>query len=195
MTEPSFKTHLRAEAAMRRAQAHASNPVAGATLAAIFPRDRLPAPGAVVSGYWPFRTEVDPRPLMARLKRAGARLALPVTPPKGSDGALSFRLWPLGAPLAPGPFGTPEPGPECEAVTPELLLVPLLAFDRTGHRLGYGQGHFDRTLQRLRAEGTVFAVGLAYAAQEVERIPSQDHDQSLDAIVTERAYIAPRKDP
>jgi 5-formyltetrahydrofolate cyclo-ligase len=195
MTDPDPKTHMRAEAALRRARAHGAHPLAGATLSAIFPRERLPAAGAVVSGYWPFRTEIDPRPLMARLARAGARLALPVTPPKGSDAPLSFRLWTPGAPLKPGPFRTPKPGEDCETVTPDLLLVPLLAFDRMGHRLGYGAGHFDRTLEALRAAGPVFAAGLAHAAQEVSRVPAQPHDQVLDAIVTERAYIAVRKDP
>jgi 5-formyltetrahydrofolate cyclo-ligase len=186
---------MRAEAALRRAKAQAANPTAGATLSAVLPREALPPAGAVVAGYWPFRTEIDPTPLMARLARLGARLALPVTPPKGSDEALTFRAWTPQTPLQTGAFGVPEPGPDCETVEPDLLLAPLLAFDRSGRRLGYGAGHYDRTLQALRARRRVTALGLAYAAQEVERTPVHDHDQLLDAIVTEAAYIAVGKDP
>jgi 5-formyltetrahydrofolate cyclo-ligase len=195
MTEPVLKTHMRAEAALRRAEAHAANPTAGATLSAVLPREALPAEGAVVSGYWPFRTEIDPRPLMARLAWLGARLALPVTPPKGSDEPLSFRAWRPEAPLEPGAFGVPEPGADCETVEPDLLLVPLLAFDRAGGRLGYGAGHFDRTLEGLRARRRITALGLAFRVQEVERTPVHGHDQLLDAILTEAAYIAVGKDP
>lgn len=195
MTEPVLKTHLRAEAALRRAEAHAANPTAGATLSAVLPREALPPRGAVVAGYWPFRTEIDPRALMGRLARLGARLALPVTPPKGSEAPLTFRAWRPETPLQPGAFGVPEPGPGCETVEPDLLLVPLLAFDRSGRRLGYGAGHYDRTLEALRARRRVVALGLAFAAQEVERTPVHAHDQLLDAIVTEAAYIAVGKDP
>jgi 5-formyltetrahydrofolate cyclo-ligase len=190
----AHKTALRARAALTRARAHSVNPVAGATLSAVFPRDLLPRAKAVVAGYWPFRTEIDPRPVMQRLARLGARLALPVTPAKGADAALSFRLWTPGEPLAPGAFGVPEPGEACETVEPDLLLVPLLAFDRSGRRLGYGAGHYDRTLAALRAARPVRAVGLAFAAQEVDRVPTDAHDQHLDGVVTERAYIAFGKD-
>lgn len=195
MTEPVLKTHMRAEAALRRAEAQAANPTAGATLSAVLPREALPPAGAVVAGYWPFRTEIDPRPLMARLARLGAGLALPVTPPKGSDAPLSFRAFSSETPLRPGAFGVPEPGPDCASVEPDLLLVPLLAFDRAGRRLGYGAGHFDRTLASLRARRRVVALGLAFARQEVEKTPVHAHDQLLDAIVTEAAYIAVGKDP
>ncbi len=195
MTEPVLKTHMRAEAALRRAEANAANPTAGATLSAVLPRDALPASGAVVAGYWPFRTEIDPRPLMARLARLGVRLALPVTPPKGSDAPLAFRAWNPETPLQRGAFGVPEPGPEAGTVEPELLLVPLLAFDRSGRRLGYGAGHYDRTIEALRAARPIIALGLAFARQEVERTPVHDHDQLLDAIVTEASYIVVGKDP
>lgn len=192
MPDNVAKAALRSEAADRRARAWAANPLAGETLAALFPSEALPPAGAVVSGYVPFRTEIDPRPLMLRLSALGARLALPVTPPKGSDEALVFRLWEPHHPLTPGHFRIEEPHADAEAVEPDFLLVPLLAFDRTGHRLGYGAGHFDRTIERLRAKKPVKAIGLAFAVQETDALPAQPHDQPLDAVVTERAYIAPR---
>ena len=143
----------------------------------------------MVSAYWPFRTEIDPRPLMRRLIHAGARIALPVTPAKGSAEALRFKIWAAGDELHPGAFGVHEPHPGAEAAEPDLLLVPLLAFDRSGGRLGYGAGHYDRALERLRAIKPLRAIGLAFAAQEVDTVPTKTHDQPLDAILTERAFI------
>ncbi len=145
--------------------------------------------GLIVSGYWPFRSEIDPRPLMQRLARAGATLALPVTPAKGVDAPLRFHVWDADDLLHPGAFGVHEPHPSKDAVEPDILLVPLLAFDRTGGRLGYGAGHYDRTLDRLRAMKPVLAIGLAFAVQEVDALPMDAHDQRLNAILTERAYI------
>lgn len=173
----------------RRAIACAANPLAGLTLSARLPREGLPPPAAVVSAYWPFRSEIDPRPLMQRLAALGCRIALPVTPKKGVAQPLRFHLWTPGTALAPRSFGVHEPGADAEEVRPDLLLVPLLAFDRHGGRLGYGAGHYDRTLEALRETRAVTAIGLAYAAQEVERLPIEAHDQPLDAILTERAYI------
>ncbi len=175
--------------ARRRAQAFAANPVAGWTLSAWLPTAAIPKAGEVVSAYWPFRTEIDPRPLMQRLIRAGVRIALPLTPAKGSDEPLRFCTWSPGDGLCPGGFGVHEPHPGAETVEPDLLLVPLLAFDRRGGRLGYGAGHYDRTLQRLRAIKPIRAIGLAFAAQEVDAVPTQAHDKPLDAILTERAFI------
>jgi len=183
------KSSVRSDAAARRAVAFAANLVAGETLSARLPRSALPSRGEVVSGYWPFRTEIDPRPLMGRLCAVGARLALPVTPPKGSSEPLRFRLWAPEDGLHPSPFGVREPPPSRDIVEPDLLLVPLLAFDRQGGRLGYGAGHYDRALEDLRARKTVRAVGLAFAAQELARVPTDAHDQPLDAVLTERAYI------
>lgn len=189
MSDP--KTELRTEAAERRARAYRANPLAGETLAAVFPAGLR---GAVVSGYWPFRTEIDPRPLMRRLARLGATVALPVTPAKGADEALTFRVWRDADDLSRGSFGVPEPSAAAPAVEPDLVLVPLLAFDRVGHRLGYGAGHFDRTLQRLRAFKAVTAVGLAYAVQAVDQLPFGPHDQKLDGVCTERGYTDLRKE-
>lgn len=194
MSDTSAKAELRAQAAERRAGAAAAHPLAGQTLSAVFPPALVPQPGSVVAGYWPFRSEIDPRPLLERLTRLGLKAALPVTPPKGSDEPLTFRLWDPAHNLARGHFGVHEPSPEAETVEPDLVLVPMLAFDRRGHRLGYGAGHYDRTLERLRALKPVTAIGLAFAAQEVERLPADPHDQKLDGVVTERAYIGFRKD-
>src|SRR5262245_27983586 len=99
---------------------------------------------------------------MARMARLGVTLAHPVTPPRGSDAPLSFRLWTPGSALSSSAFRTLEPGADSETVTPDVLLVPLLAFDRAGGRLGYGAGHYDRTLEALRAGRTVAAIGLAF---------------------------------
>jgi len=129
---------------------------------------------------------------MQRLAEAGARLALPVTPPRGADEPVRFHLWSTGEILHVSAFGVHEPHPGNEVVEPDLVLLPLLAFDRRGGRLGYGAGHYDRTLERLRAVKPIRAIGLAFAAQEVERVPTGPHDQPLDAILTERAYIEVR---
>ncbi|MBC6980287.1 5-formyltetrahydrofolate cyclo-ligase [Caulobacter sp. 17J80-11] len=191
---PDPKSAARADAAEARARAFALNPMAGETAAALFPAFWIPAPGAVVAGYWPFRTEIDPRPLMRRLMRLGARAALPATPPRGSHDPLTFRLWRPEAELAPGHFKVHEPLEDAPVVVPDLVIVPLLAFDRFGGRLGYGAGHFDRTLEALRAFKPVVAVGLAYAAQEIDQTPLDAHDQKLDGVVTELGYIAVRED-
>ena len=190
MDAPPTKAELRIAAEARRALAHGIDPSAGEALGEAFPASLMPEPGQVASAYWPYRTEIDSRPLMARLAAAGVRIALPVTPPKGSGEALSFRIWSEGDRLAPGHFPVHEPHPDAETVEPDLVLVPLLAFDPSGHRLGYGAGHYDRTLARLRALKRVTAVGLAFADQAVERLPAGPHDQRLDGILTERGYIA-----
>jgi 5-formyltetrahydrofolate cyclo-ligase len=174
--------------AVRRAEAFAADSDAGLALSALAPQG-LFEPGLVVSGYWPFRTEIDPRPLMQRFAQAGARLALPVTPPKGSAQPLRFHLWSADDALHPSVFGVQEPHPGAETVEPDILLVPLLAFDRRGGRLGYGAGHYDRTLEQLRPRKSVQAVGLAFAVQELEHVATDAHDQRLDAILTERAFI------
>ncbi len=181
------KPALRAAFIARRAALFAAQPLAGLTLAAQLPR-LCPRPG-VVAGYWPMRSEIDPRPLMTRFVRAGWRVALPVTPARGIEAPLDFRLWTEGAEMATHAFGMREPNVGAEAVRPEVVLVPLLAFDTAGHRLGYGAGHYDRTLQRLRAGGRVRVIGLAFAGQEEdEPLPKGPEDQPLDAVLTEREF-------
>ncbi len=145
--------------------------------------------GAAVSGYWPMRDEIDPRPLMRRLHERGHLCGLPVVVGRGE--ALIFRVWSPGMALEVTAFGVSEPPAEAAPVTPDLLLVPLLAVDRGGYRLGYGGGYFDRTLAALRGAGhragrKVLAVGLAYGAQEVAELPRTPGDERLDWVVSER---------
>jgi 5-formyltetrahydrofolate cyclo-ligase len=141
------------------------------------------SPGAVVSGYAPIRSELDPAPLMRELAARGARLALPSITARGQ--ALRFRLWHAHDRLLPGPLGILEPSPAAAEITPDIVLVPLAAFDRAGHRIGYGAGHYDRTLAQLRKSRAVTAIGLAFAAQEVKTVPALQHDVALDYVLTE----------
>lgn len=138
--------------------------------------------GAVVSGYHPIGEELDPRPLLARLAGEGHPLVLPVTP--RGRGRLTFRCWTPGDELVAGSYGVSEPSASSPAREPSILLVPLLAFDAGGQRLGYGAGYYDRTLAELRAAGRVTAVGIAFAEQEVAAVPHDRYDQRLDWILT-----------
>lgn len=144
---------------------------------------------ATVSGYWPLRDELDPRPILSALAARGQRLCLPVVVESGA--ALVFRGWRPDMSLEPAAFGTQVPGADCPILEPDILLVPLLAFDRRGHRLGYGGGFYDRTLAGLRGRRPVLAVGLAFAAQEVDEVPVEAGDQPLDRVVTEREVMTP----
>jgi 5-formyltetrahydrofolate cyclo-ligase len=140
-------------------------------------------PGAVIAGYSPIRSEIDPAPLMRKLAEQGAQLALPAITARGQS--LKFRLWHPGERLLPGPLGILEPSPAAAEITPDIVLVPLAAFDGVGHRIGYGAGHYDRTLAQLRKSRAVTAIGLAFAAQEVEAVPALQHDVALDYVLTE----------
>lgn len=153
--------------------------------------ERLPPPsGAVVAGYWPLKHEIDPRPLMLALAGRGHTLALPVAGPRGMP--LAFRRFTLAGPLERGPFGTRHPPPDAPLLVPDVLIVPVVAFDAAGGRVGHGAGYYDRTLAALRAERPVVAIGLAYAAQEVERVPLSAWDEPLDAIATEAGLMVVR---
>ena len=177
----------RAAVAQREALARAVAPAAaGAKAASLFLAGITVAPSAIVSAFWPMGDEIDPRPLMERLHAAGIPIGLPVVVAKGAP--LLFRRWRPGTRLVPGGFKTEVPSPDEPELTPNLLIVPLLAFDREGYRLGYGGGFYDRTLAMLRgAGGAVNAVGFAYAGQEVEVVPHADYDQRLDWLATERS--------
>lgn len=154
----------------------------GAALAERVLAECPPPAGAVVSGFWPIGEEIDIRPLLHRLHERGHTVVLPVTPKRGNP--LTFRTWQPGDVLQAERFGTFRPVGE-EAV-PDFLLVPLLAFDRRGYRVGYGAGFYDRTLATLPRH---FALGVAYAVQEVPRVPSGEYDQRLDAVATENTVI------
>ena len=148
------------------------------------------APGSVISGYWPIRSELDPRPAMQALAERGYRIALPVSIAQAEP--LAFRAWDPGEPLAPDIMRIEAPLPSAPSVVPSLLLVPMLAFDLACRRLGYGAGFYDRTLAALRRAGATTAVGLAFGIQEVERVPSGGGDAPLDAVLTERGVIDSR---
>jgi len=165
--------------------ANARQAAAEAIAARPFP---LPlAPGVIVSGFMTFGNEINPLPLMRKLAGKGARLALPVVAGRGK--ALVMREWTFGAPLSAGVWGIREPTPEAAEVEPDILLVPLLAFDRTGHRLGYGGGYYDRTIAELRERKHIVALGVAYSAQEVPSVPVSPRDARLDLVLTEREVI------
>jgi 5-formyltetrahydrofolate cyclo-ligase len=138
------------------------------------------APGAIIAGYFPFRDEADPRALMAALSAKGHPLALPTVT---SGAPLSFRAWKMGDAMHANAnaYGIPEPLATAPVVMPSLILVPLLAFDAEGHRLGYGGGYYDRTFDARKS----YAVGIAYAGQEVPPLPREGHDHPLDAVITE----------
>jgi 5-formyltetrahydrofolate cyclo-ligase len=144
-------------------------------------------PGTVIAGYSPIRSEIDPAPLMRELAAQGARLALPVITARGQS--LRFRVWSPADRLLPGPLGILEPSPAAAEINPEIVLVPLAAFDRLGHRIGYGAGHYDRTLAQLRKSRDITAIGLAFAAQEVKAVPALLHDVALDYVLTEAQVL------
>ena len=156
-------------------------------LAVMFLSVPLPRQKLVVSGYHPIGSEIDPRPLLAKLRRVGHSVALPVVVEKSTP--LLFREWNEGDPMSSGPFGVREPLPGSMEATPNVLLVPLLAFDRRGYRLVYGGGFYDRTLTKLRKQGAPLAVGVGFAVQEVDAVPVAEYDQPLNWIVTEREAI------
>jgi 5-formyltetrahydrofolate cyclo-ligase len=185
------KSHLRQEALSRR---RGLDPATRALLTA-----RLVERGVayanqvrarVVSLFSPIGDEPDALALLAALRAHGFATALPIT--VGAGKPLVFRLWRPGDPIVRGALGISEPGPDAPAVDPDLLFVPLAAFDRRGHRIGYGAGHYDRTLRRLRAAGPIHAVGVTYSACEVEAVPDEAHDERLDFILTEREWIDAR---
>lgn len=179
MSLAETKAAARAGAFERRAAAHGHglDGPAQERLAAVLARYR----GRPLAGFVPIRTEINPLPVMAALAADGL-VGVPVVEGKGLP--LSFRTWHPGCAMEPGSYGAAVPVSGAPLV-PEVLIVPVVAFDRAGGRLGYGGGFYDRTLEGLRARGPVFAVGFAYAAQEATGLPLEPTDQPLDAIVTD----------
>lgn len=183
------KQRLRVELRRRRAEMlSAERDAAARRLAQVFARDVAGEPGAVVAGYMPIRGEIDPAPLMRALERRGLLTALP----RVVSGDLTFHLSAGGASLVRGAFGILEPAADAPQVQPTILLVPLLAFDRRGGRLGYGAGYYDRAMARL---SPVVAIGLAFALQEVSAVPMEPHDRRLDRVLTEQGPIDCRGGP
>lgn len=184
MTDP--KKALRQAAAARRANAFDNVDPGAAQARLLTLLTQLDGP---VSFYWPIRTEIDPRPVMEALVAEGKEVCLPMT--HGRDAALSFRAWAPGMAMVKDGFQVDIPATDTPMV-PMTLVVPMLAFDRHGHRLGYGAGHYDRTLDGLRSTAPRTAIGFAFAAQEAEAdLPTLPTDEPLDGIVTELEHIVP----
>jgi 5-formyltetrahydrofolate cyclo-ligase len=185
------KADLRGEALTRR---DALSPEDRAAAAEAIAARAFPVPfkpGAIVSGFMPLKSEFNPLPLLRRLAEAGATLALPAIAGRGKP--LIMRAYTFGDEFARGQWGIREPKPEAAEVAPDILLVPLAAFDRKGHRIGYGAGYYDMTIAALRAKKKVIAVGLAFAAQEIREVPATPRDEALDLVLTEREVIDLRK--
>lgn len=147
--------------------------------------------GKTVSGFIPYLSEIDTRPLLKLLAAKGCTTCVPVV--IGNNTPLEFRTWAPGEPTVPGRWGIPVPPEGTAVVDPDILLVPLLAYDQAGYRLGYGGGFYDRTLEKLRAMKPVTAIGVAYSAQQVDAVIRGDHDQPLDWILTEKGPVKPGK--
>ncbi|UEM23185.1 5-formyltetrahydrofolate cyclo-ligase [Skermanella mucosa] len=193
MTDPAdlreVKNAARASAKLRRAEAFASAGIDSAE--AVTGRVAgllagMPRP-SVVAGYWPIGSELDVRPALSHLDLDGFNCALPVVTARGEP--LSFRRWTPQTPMERSGLGILAPAAGEPEVEPDVLLVPLLSFDRAGFRLGYGAGFYDRTLERLRRVKPVTAIGIGFSAQEVEAVPRDRYDQPLDWIVTETSAL------
>lgn len=143
--------------------------------------------GASVAGYWAIGSEVDLGPTLAALHKRGHRLALPVTGAKGTP--LVFRSWAPGDPLEKGPMGTSHPHGSAAPIVPDVVLVPLLAFDARGNRLGYGAGFYDRTFRQMRSQGPFEAWGIAFDEQEEPSVPFEGTDEYLNGVITDRRVI------
>ena len=177
------KQAMREEALARRPALRVATPDAAWRMARNFIAAIPLPPSAVVSAFVAIGEETDPAPLVDLLRKEGHPIVLPRVVRKGEE--LAFHLYEEGATLDPGVFGLSQPGKDWPEAIPDVLVVPLLAFDARGNRLGYGAGFYDRTLAALRASRRIVAVGFAFAGQEVPDVPHRDSDEPLDWIVTE----------
>ena len=193
MTDPTellkIKTEARAQAKLRRAEAAAFGGLAAAEAVSEWVSKLLDysPKTTIVAGYWPIGTELDARHTLSHLDLIGFGCALPVVVAKGEP--LTFRTWTPQTPMERSGLGILAPAATVPEVDPDVLLVPLLAFDRAGYRLGYGAGFYDRTLERLRRSKHVTAIGIGFADQEVDSVPRDQYDQPLDWLVTERFVL------
>jgi 5-formyltetrahydrofolate cyclo-ligase len=183
----SSKDALRRKALARRDAIPAAERQAAAETIAARGLPLAITPGVIVSGFSPLKSEINPLPLMRKLAAAGARLALPLVAGRGQP--LIMRAYAFGDALAAGVWGIREPMADAPAVEPDILIVPLAAFDRRGHRIGYGAGYYDLTINALRGRKAVTAVGIGYAAQEIAEVPATPRDARLDVVLTEREAI------
>ncbi|MFO1117933.1 MAG: 5-formyltetrahydrofolate cyclo-ligase [Beijerinckiaceae bacterium] len=186
MTDLSTKPAIRRACLARRdliepGEAHAAAKVIAREGLSLI-RRLVPVCGTI-GAYWPIRSEISTRPLLETLAKAGYRVALPATVAAAKP--LRFHLWSPGDDLHVGPLGLAEPSGDAPVATPDALFVPLAAFDGSGHRIGYGGGNFDATLDGLRKGRPLPAIGLAFALQEVAAVPAEPHDQKLDYVITE----------
>ncbi len=188
LTDRAMKASLRREALERRAAMGAeARALASDQAAAHALRALSPVAGRIIALFAPFRDEIDTSPLAARLWAAGAHLVLPVVTAR--DAPLLFRAWNAGDTLVPaGAYAIPTPSEDAPERVPQDLIVPLAAFDRAGFRIGYGAGHYDRTLALLRAAGPVRAFGFAFACQETAHVPAEPHDEPVDGMITEEGF-------
>jgi 5-formyltetrahydrofolate cyclo-ligase len=195
MTETTAATDAKAE--LRRAaleRRDALPPSQRQTAAQVIAERPFPVPvavGAVVSGFMPMKSEINPLPLLRKLVEGGALLALPVVDGRGKP--LIMRAYALGDELASGQWGIREPKPSAREVFPDVLIVPFAAFDRTGHRIGYGAGYYDMTIARLRAMKPIIAIGIGFAVQQIPAVPATPRDARLDFVLTEREVIDCRR--
>jgi 5-formyltetrahydrofolate cyclo-ligase len=188
MSDPaSLKAELRTEALARRDALPADMRAGAAEAIAARAFPLAVKPGTIVAGFMPMRSEINPLPLLRKLADAGAQLALPAIAGRGQP--LIMRAYRFGDELARGQWGIREPQPDAGQVDPDILIVPLAAFDRAGHRIGYGAGYYDLTIKTLRAKKNITAVGIAFAAQEIPQIPATIRDERLDFVLTERETI------
>ena len=183
----SPKARLREQAFARRDALLANERAAAAEAIAARPFPVTITTGMIVSGFSPMKTEINPLPLMRKAAQLGARLALPAIAGRGRP--LIMRAYAFGDELARGQWGIREPKAEAPEVAPDILIVPLAAFDRAGHRIGYGAGYYDVTINAMRAKKKVIAMGIAFAAQEIASVPATERDARLDFVLTEREVI------
>ena len=188
MTIAAEKEAIRKQALERRAALKDEVPALSRALARNFIEHVPIPPGAVVSAYFAIGDEADPAPLIEALQARGHRVVLPRVAGRGKP--LDFHLYEAGAKLLPGGFGLSEPSRDWPLLDPDVLAVPLLAFDAAGYRVGYGAGFYDRTLQRLRASKNIIAASYCFSTQEFLAVPHDENDQRLDWIVTEKAARA-----
>jgi 5-formyltetrahydrofolate cyclo-ligase len=186
------KKQARVAAAKVRALAHAAGERDAAWKLAALEFPVVPQlSGSIVSAFHPYKSEINTIPILGKLAGEGWTTCLPIV--IGPDLPLLFRRWLPGEPLVSGTWGIQRPSDDAPEFDPDVLLVPMLAFDRAGYRLGYGGGFYDRSLAKLRAIKPIIAIGVAYAAQEVDAVPHGAFDQPLDYVMTERDVITVRR--